>query len=275
MAAPRSLKAQLGRSSVRAHARGRRHRSRLIDRFEESARRCVSLKDLRVLLGEVTGELGFSYFALLHHASLVSPAPWRIRLDNYPRRWERELRERHRPTDDPVHMASRRTVTGFIWSDMDRIITLGPAQRRILERSRHHGLGEGFTVPANIPGEPSGSCSFAMKEGRPLRESRLLCAEQIGAHAFEAARRLAGLDAPPAPPRLRPRELQCLRLLARGKTDWEIAAILGISNETARQYVKSARAAYDVVSRTQLVVHGLRDMLIGFDDAIPPSEGMG
>ena len=70
-------------------------------------------------------------------------------------------------------------------------------------------------------------------------------------------------------PHLNRREIQCLHLVAAGKTDWEIARILGISPETAHQYVKRARAAYDVVSRTQLVVHGLRDAWISFDDAIP------
>jgi hypothetical protein len=41
------------------------------------------------------------------------------------------------------------------------------------------------------------------------------------------------------------------------------------------KHVKRARAAYDVVSRTQLVVCGLRDAWISFDDAIPPDGGMG
>jgi LuxR family quorum-sensing system transcriptional regulator CciR len=56
--------------------------------------------------------------------------------------------------------------------------------------------------------------------------------------------------------------------LAAGKTDWEIATILGLSPETVHQYVKQARAAYDVVSRTQLVVNGLRDAWISYDDAL-------
>ena len=259
-----------GRGRAAASARRAAARSRLIDIFEEESGRCERVEDLGRLLGEVTHELGFAYFALLHHASLRSAAPRHLRLDNYPARWARELRERHGGVADPVHMASRRTATGFIWSDLDRLISVSTAQRRILERSRYHGLGDGLTVPANIPGEPAGSCSFAVKAGRALPAGRLLCAEQIGAHAFEAARRLRGLARPASAPHLSPRQLQCLQLLARGKSDWEIAAILGIANETARQYVKSARAAYDVVSRTQLVVHGLRDMLISFDDAIPP-----
>lgn len=36
------------------------------------------------------------------------------------------------------------------------------------------------------------------------------------------------------------------------------------------KHVKRARAAYDTVSRTQLVVYGLRDAWISFEDAIPP-----
>ena len=45
----------------------------------------------------------------------------------------------------------------------------------------------------------------------------------------------------------------------------------GASVETARQYVKRARAAYDVVSRAQLAACGLRDALVSFDEAIPPN----
>jgi LuxR family quorum-sensing system transcriptional regulator CciR len=64
-------------------------------------------------------------------------------------------------------------------------------------------------------------------------------------------------------------------LVALGKTDWEIARILGLSVHTAHQYVKRARAAYDTVSRTQLVVYALRDSWISFEEAIPPCGGMG
>jgi hypothetical protein len=38
------------------------------------------------------------------------------------------------------------------------------------------------------------------------------------------------------------------------------------------KHVKRARAAYDVVSRTQLVACVLRDALVSFDEAIPPNR---
>lgn len=247
-----------------------RKHNRLVDLFAEAAIRCTSDADLRSLLEEVTRELGFHYFALLHHASLRVNAGSLARFDNYPADWEHELIAEGLVPDDPVHHASVRTNIGFSWSELDALMSLTGRHRSILARSARHGIGEGFTVPANVPGEPSGSCSFAVRRGGRFPAHRLRCAELIGAHAFRAARRIHDYPARASHPHLSRRELQCLRLVAAGKTDWEIAAILGISVETAHQYVKRARAAYDVVSRAQLVACGLRDALVSFDEAIPP-----
>jgi LuxR family quorum-sensing system transcriptional regulator CciR len=249
--------------------------ARLIDQFERHARDCGSDADLRALVEDAARELGFRYFALLHHASIRTGGGNLIRIDNYPAGWEEELQAGGFIGDDPVHLASGRTSTGFSWSDLGSLLPLTERHRDILERSGRFGIGLGFTVPANVPGEPAGSCSFAVRRGIELPAERLLCAEQIGAHAFGVARRLHHYPAAGLHPHLNRRELECLHLLAAGKTDWEIAHILGISVETAHQYVKRARAAYDVASRTQLVVHGLRDSWISFDDVIPPFGGMG
>lgn len=244
---------------------------RLSDRFAEAARSCPDLSQLRTLLGDVARDLGFHFFALLDHASLSAAHPGLLRIDNYPEDWVEELVSCGHAADDPVHLASRRTHLGFGWGEIGSLIRLEPRHIRILERSRRFGLGSGLTVPANVPGEPSASCSFAVRAGSDLPARSLHCAGMVGAHALRAARRLRPLPEPAPRPRLSRREVQCLRLAARGKTDWEIARILGISVETVRQYMKRARAAYDSVSRTQLVVHGLRDAWISFEDAIPPN----
>lgn len=248
---------------------------RLVDRFAEAAAGCDDLERLQVLLGETAQELGFDYFALLHHSSLECSGSTRVRIDNYPEAWVCEFLARNFAPHDPVHSASRRTNSGFAWREISSIIPLGDRQNSILARSRHHGIGAGFTVPANIAGEPCGSCSFAVRTGSELPHNRLLCAELVGVHAFRAARRIFGLPRGQERPHLSRREIECLRLVACGKSDWEAATILGISVETARQYVKRARAAYDVATRTQLVVHGLRDDWVSFEDAIPPCGGMG
>lgn len=242
---------------------------RLADRFGDRAASCTSLQRLRRLLAWACAELGFDHFALLHHSSLESPGTGLIRIDNYPREWVEELLGEGLAANDPVHLASRRSNTGFSWAELGSIIALSRRHRSILSRSCRFGLGGGFTVPVNVPGEPPGSCSFAVRRGRALPRRKLMCAELVGAHAFRAARRIHELPRRRARPHLSRRELQCLRLAALGKTDFEIALILGIAHETARQYVKRARAAYDVVSRSQLVIHALFDEWVAFEEVLP------
>lgn len=266
----KAIKAPTGSQDLSFARRGAvdrvRQTPKLIEAFDSAASRCQSDADLHSLLQEVTQELGFRYFALLHHASLSRHLGHLIRFDNYPLDWEQEIRKGHLFEHDPVHAASARTNIGFIWDDVERFVTLTGTHRAILMRSRRFGLVNGFTIPANVPGEPTGSCSFATPSSRSISKASLQCAELIGARAFFAARRLQGLPSTGCRPHLSRRERQCLRLLANGKTDWEIGAILGLSPETARQYVKHARVSYDVVSRAQLVVFGLRDAWISFDD---------
>jgi LuxR family quorum-sensing system transcriptional regulator CciR len=248
---------------------------RLSDRFAEAAEACGDLSQLAELLGDAAFELGFQHFALVDHSSLTAPSAGLVRIDNYPPSWAEEILAQGYAADDPVHLASRRANTGFSWRELPGLVPLERRHRTILSRSRLHGLAGGFTVPANVPGEPGASCSFAVRKGREMPVKRLRCAELVGAHALRAARRLRPAARSRPRPRLSRREVQCLRLAALGKTDWEIARILGLSFHTARQYVRTARAAYDAVSRTQLVVYGLRDCWIYFDEAIPAIGGMG
>jgi LuxR family quorum-sensing system transcriptional regulator CciR len=200
----------------------------LVDQFDAGAERCTSQVELGHLIEEAVHDLGFAYFALLHHASLARGGARLIRIDNYPSAWVGELRRETELADDPVHLACARTNIGFAWDRLGALIPLTLRQRELLERSARHGLGPGYTVPAHVPGEPEGSCSFAVRRGRSLPARHLHCAELIGARAFGAARRLHGYPAAGARPRLSRREQQCLCLVARGKSDWEIGRILGI-----------------------------------------------
>ena len=58
-------------------------------------------------------------------------------------------------------------------------------------------------------------------------------------------------------PQLSPRQLECLRLAAAGKTSSEIAAALGISSRTVDQYVGEACERLGVRNRIQAVAKAL------------------
>jgi len=54
------------------------------------------------------------------------------------------------------------------------------------------------------------------------------------------------------------RERQCLEWAAAGKTDWEIAAILSLSEKTVNVYIDRAKSKYGVKSRAQAIVLAAR-----------------
>jgi len=97
----------------------------------------------------------------------------------------------------------------------------------------------------------------------------LYLAQIAGGLAFEAARRLVVARPEPGDrPHLTDRQRECIYWAARGKTDLEIAAILGISHETVILHLKQARARYGVFKRTQLAVHALFDGTLSFVDLL-------
>ena len=58
------------------------------------------------------------------------------------------------------------------------------------------------------------------------------------------------------------RERDCLAWAAEGKTDWEIAAILGISVSTVRKHLASTREKLEAVNKYHAVALGIRSGLL-------------
>jgi DNA-binding CsgD family transcriptional regulator len=63
-------------------------------------------------------------------------------------------------------------------------------------------------------------------------------------------------------PRLTPREIECLQWARSGKTSWEIAKILGISQATAIFHMKNAIAKLDASNKTHAVIVALEHGII-------------
>jgi LuxR family quorum-sensing system transcriptional regulator CciR len=240
------------------------------DSFVREVVHARSEADLTALLSDIAREMGFSYFALAHHVDAPRAPPSAIRLHNYPSGWVEYFDGQKLGTCDPVHRASHVTSVGFRWANLGAMIRLTPRDLQVLAEASRHGIGDGFTVPANVPGESNGSCSFATGAGGALREEQLPAAQLVGAFAFEAARRLrrSCAGARSDPPRLTDRQRDCLMWAARGKTAWETSRILGVSQETVVQHLKQARERYGVANGTLLAVCALFDGTISFAEVL-------
>ncbi len=227
----------------------------------------------------ISNDMGFDYFALVHHVDLRSfgtlDGPLLtgefLALSNYPEGWIEQYINDEVVNFDPRLLASQRTNVGFGWDQLHEIIDLTPIHHTIIERARHAGIEDGFTVPANVPGELNGSCNFAVGHERAAPRSNFAMAQLVGSFAFQAARSLVihtrGLSSA-SPVKLTERQLECIVLVARGKTDWEIGKILGISDETVKQHIADARMRYDVTKRMQVVLRALYDGLVPLSEMV-------
>ncbi|WP_437178921.1 response regulator [Kineococcus endophyticus] len=66
----------------------------------------------------------------------------------------------------------------------------------------------------------------------------------------------------PGAPRLSPRELEVLRLLARGLPNREIAGQLGISENTVKNHVRNLLEKLQLHSRMEAVVYAVREKIV-------------
>ncbi len=239
--------------------------------FKRLSKSAKSLADLQSLLEDTTRWFGFTYFMLGHHVNVIRANM--AHLSNYPAGYAEEMSKREHFSDDPVIRACQTKTASFRWSELGNLIPLSRYQSEVLTNAARVGIGEGFTVPASIPGECLGSCSFATRTGQTFDETVMPAVQYVGSFAFEAARRLALSDAierrnSDGTPALSPRQLDCLVLIAQGKSDVDIAQLLGLSKSTVHEYVENAKRKYGVASRVQLVIRTLFDNQLGFDDII-------
>lgn len=225
--------------------------------------------DLVALLSDAVRALGFDCVTMAHHVDHGRMEGAAVAYSDYPEAYLYQALSRRYFADDPVLIACQRTAAPFVWSEVPNLVTLNSRHREILEAAAASGLDQGFTVPINVPGEPLGSCSFGVRFGRKLPEEGSQAAVWVGLFAFENARRILGIaQRRPERPALSPRQLDCVVLVGRGKSDWAIAQLLGISRDTVHEYVEAAKLRHGVATRQQLIASCLAEGQLAYADVL-------
>ncbi len=237
-----------------------------VQAFVADVKHARRLEEVGELLSQATRSFAFDHFAMTQRYGLsIDNAP--VQLSDYPKDWVELLRAGSFWADDPVLAACQRTVAPFSWDDLPDMLELTPRQEAYMAMAAREGLARGWTVPIHIPGEASGLCSFVLAERREIPKHSLPAAQYLACFSFEAARRLATRSKAPLP-RLTRRQLECVVLAARGKSDWVAGQILGLAPDTVHKYLEQAKGRFGVSSRTELVVRALYDGQLSFGDIL-------
>lgn len=237
--------------------------------FAEACDRAASVEEIGDLFLREVEAIGFSHVACCSHVDPLRPPPGAVMIVRYPLGWVEHFSARGYASLDPVFLTARREVLPFRWSDPAFLNGLSRRQRRVLDEARAFGIRDGFTVPLHAPGALPASCSLVIGPGGvdPLEARN---AHWYAVYAHEAARRLlVSGEGQRRRPRLSRRERQCLELVGRGKDDYAIGVILGISQSTAHNTVQRAMQKFGVATRIQAVVRALRAGEIKLEDVAP------
>jgi LuxR family transcriptional regulator, quorum-sensing system regulator BjaR1 len=166
--------------------------------------------------------------------------------------------EEHFYRVDHICAHARASYEPFRYCEAPYSPTRSSAHRRFMQALATYSLGRGLVVPigrpANIP-----ACVWLAGEDPNLDNDGKRAIQMIALFAASKARALSHTPNPdPCKSRLTPREREVLQWISAGKTSWEIAAILILSERTINKIVGDAMNKLDAVTRTQAVVHAIQ-----------------
>ena len=206
---------------------------------------------------EETAQLGFPYVALVSHIGPDNPPPDAVLVYRYPAAWVERFREQGYETDDPVYAAASQRSQAFSWGDGRFLARLSRKQRAILNEGAEAGVANGTTLPIKSEEALPASCSL-VPDACGVSAENVRLAQKMAVFAYDRLRQIKVADSLTMAPRLTARERECLLLAARGKSDWAISTMLGVSEGAINRTIERAKRRLGVATRTQAVLHALR-----------------
>lgn len=154
---------------------------------------------------------------------------------------------------DPTVQIGMRRMLPIDWDAFDQ---KDGEVRRLFREATEFGLGRhGISIPVHGQHGDRALVSITSdasdRDWRHLRLHYMRDFQVLALHLHQAILRLEGQSMETVS--LSPRERECLLWAAEGKTAWETAVILGLSEHTVRCYLESARHKLDAANNTHAV----------------------
>jgi LuxR family transcriptional regulator, quorum-sensing system regulator SolR len=208
--------------------------------FSTAVTSITSASDLKTALQGIesaSAALGFERFALIDR---LGSAGVRGVYHNAPLAWAESQEDLARLNRDPVLNAAARSPMPIAWDQSDYEAARAG---RMWAAQAAHGYRAGICAASGPPDAQftillaSTACEHRGGDATQRQKADVML---LAVYCHDALMRLA--------PRfsLRPRELECLDWTLMGKTSWETAAILGISERTVNQHLARAMSQLGV-----------------------------
>lgn len=223
--------------------------------FASVVRKCESIDACKVLFRDTIRRYGFDTFAsgeidtAERNRSVFYIVDWPPRMFNFYVKFGYV-------NYDPLLDELVRLSAPFTWTELLRDKRVSKKSRELLQRIAEEGWTEGLAVPFQRSATRFGLVSLAGARHQ-IRQNEKHGLSIMATCLHEQARRIGpSLGVALALSALSLRELDSLRLAARGHSDKEIGRLLGIAQSTAHEHVEAAKRKLKVSNRTEAVALG-------------------
>lgn len=227
----------------------------MIGEFGHIVTSCTTLDGIRETFRKEVAQHGYTASACRAFTRTNGDAKSQILFRDWPKGWAELSDQKDFAANSPVVAAARSRISSFTWLDTKSARHWTAAEQAVMDSAFAWGWRDGFVLPIHGPGGYFATVSMASPQrDLDLRPEQRVRLQMIAMLAHERCLVLAGLD--PRESRydtMSTRELECLRWVADGKTDWEIGLILSISAATVKFHVDGARKKLRARNRAQAV----------------------
>lgn len=227
-----------------------------LSKFEKLLQ-CKSFAELHKDTSRIVQELGFEHFLFGLRMEIVGQPTTDFVLSGYPERWWEAYQAHGFDRIDPIVSHCKANHRPLLWEgrqyqDADR--------GAMFEEAALFGVRSGVSVPLHgsvrrefgLLSLASGDSSLDSQTDQVLGQGQLLAN-----FLYEAVQKIAAKQLDVLSPTLTPREHECIRWAAAGKSTWEISCILRTSERTIYFHICNVIAKLNVVNRQQAIAKGM------------------
>lgn len=237
----------------------------VLDDFLGKLDGCKSVDDCKLHFHGSLDDLGFSISAYVDIS-----VPWFVDVTSstfseelvqsttFPDDWRRHYGAENFHSVDPMYRISRSSVSPVLWSDVRKIETLSRGAKRVMFESHDFGLSDGLSIPIHAAGGGFALVSAVSRDSErafegAVREYRHTL-HLMALYLHAAVQSKKGGDSPrESEIVLTPRETECLKWTAQGKSSWEISTILAIAERTVNFHLANAMRKLGVYNKAHAV----------------------
>ncbi len=234
------------------------------ERFEQLLH-CATVEELHAATGRAVQDLGYEHFLYAVQVNTSLTRPYQFIFSGFPKDWRAHYNERGYQGIDPTIRHCMQRVVPMVWDDRH---FAGREAARMRGEAREFGLVNGASLAVHgsrgelamlsLTNSPR-SAAARQAVTRSLGEAQLLAC-----YLHEAVQEivLSKEVLPLKRAKLTERERECLLWASEGKTSWETATILNVSERTVVFHVQNAARKMGATNRRQAVARALTMGLI-------------